>query len=322
MAGWARTASPSAESSWSAPSPESMGASIASRTPDSRATRACSMSRRGPPVRWGGVEGTAPGRSIGCIDRPLDRHHAAGEGGGFLVCKPVIVFNDVDARGGECPGQLRQVLDPATLGLERAASERPARCPKELPQPRQAQVRTAEAGQGAGRQVEVHELGLRLERAVAEQHVEQLSGLEAGGLQGERKGHPETGRAHPTRWPGPGPAPPGRRAGRGCRRRASPRSARSPGRSPGARCRGPRMQPGRSPESVSYQSLGNPRLHRTGQVGNPLRFVAPRREAFAREAHANPLGFCDCQRQESRTMSSSSSFACQPKSSRARLGSA
>ena len=125
----------------------------------------------------------------GHIARAAD---AAGDGGDALgerrvglVRQAVVVLDEVDAAAGELLRQLRQPRRRHALRLQRRAGERTAERADAAAQAVDAVARAAERRGEIGRNVHVQQHDVRVQRGVAEHHVEELPGIAADGGGGE-----------------------------------------------------------------------------------------------------------------------------------------
>ncbi len=135
------------------------------------------------------VQRAVPGVRGGAVDRALAGVHARRERRVRLVGESVVVLDDVDARGGERVRERGQALDRQALRLERRARQRPRAGAEQPPQARRAEARAGEACEELRRPRDVGELNVCVQRRVAEQHVDELGDVAAGGFRGERDRH-------------------------------------------------------------------------------------------------------------------------------------
>jgi len=98
----------------------------------------------------------------------------------------VVVLDHVEARAREGVRQVGEVCDRAALGLERRAGEGPVARARRLAQSRDAEAWPFESLQVARRKRDIDELHLGLQRAVAEEHVHELSRLVSRGAGRQR----------------------------------------------------------------------------------------------------------------------------------------
>ncbi len=127
----------------------------------------------------------------GPAQRGCHRLDARRERGIGLVGEPVIVLDVVDAAVRKAGRQLPELLRRQPLRLERGRGQRPRRRRQPPPQPAGAVARPAEGIGKLARDYDVAEYHIILQRAVAEQHVEQLPGIIAHGRGSERNAHLE-----------------------------------------------------------------------------------------------------------------------------------
>lgn len=99
-----------------------------------------------------------------------------------LVGEPVVVLDHVDAGARERAGERGERGRSEADRLERGAGERTVLRADRVAPPRDAESRPAERGGERGRHLDVDELDVVVERAVAEQHVHELARLAAGRL--------------------------------------------------------------------------------------------------------------------------------------------
>ncbi len=115
-----------------------------------------------------------------------DRLDARGERRIGLVGEPVVVLDVVDAALREARRQHREPPRRQALRLERRGGHRPRAGGDPPPQARETMARPAEAEGELARKRDVLEHHVLVQRGVAEQHVEELPGIVADGLAGER----------------------------------------------------------------------------------------------------------------------------------------
>ena len=137
------------------------------------------------------VAGRAPRRPVGGGDRRLAGGHPAGEGGAGLVGQAVVVLDQVDPAAGERGREAGELVGGEALGLQRRAGERPVRRSGQRPQPLDAEAGTGEVGQHGRFEVEVDQLDVGLEGAVAERHVQQLGQVGTHRQGGQIQAHAE-----------------------------------------------------------------------------------------------------------------------------------
>ena len=101
-----------------------------------------------------------------------------------LVGQAVIVLDDVDATLGKRVSHLRELRHAGSHGLERGHEHRALRHAQELTQTLRAEPGPEELAHQRGRQLEILHLDVLLDRGVAENHVEELRQLAAGGIIG------------------------------------------------------------------------------------------------------------------------------------------
>ena len=103
----------------------------------------------------------------------------------------MIVLDVVDAAIGKPPGQVRELRGRQALRLERGTGQRPparAGAPAQLIQ---SVARTAERVRHLRRKFDIVQHHIVMDRRVAEQHIEKLSGVVSDGRDGERNAHLE-----------------------------------------------------------------------------------------------------------------------------------
>lgn len=108
--------------------------------------------------------------------------------GSPLIGHAVIVLDEIQAAQRHAPRQIGQTVGRQSLGLERRTGQRPiGRSPNPGAQAGRADIGPAEAGQKIVGQIDIKQDGVVLQRGVAKQHVEKLTGIAAdgGGRQGE-----------------------------------------------------------------------------------------------------------------------------------------
>jgi hypothetical protein len=114
-----------------------------------------------------------------------DPRHALGERAVRLVGETVIILDEIETAARQFPGQFSKGARTGSLRLERRAGQRPCAGAHARAQAGKPVARTAKSRQqriGKDRVLEHH---IGMDRRVAEQHVEKLSGLQPGG--GDRK---------------------------------------------------------------------------------------------------------------------------------------
>ena len=103
----------------------------------------------------------------------------------------MVVLDVIDAALREALGELRQLRGRQALRFERRAGQRPrgrTDAPAHLMQP---VARAAESLHKLGRQLDIVQHHVIVDRGVAEQHVDQLPGIVADGRGGQRDAHLE-----------------------------------------------------------------------------------------------------------------------------------
>ena len=103
----------------------------------------------------------------------------------------MIVLDEVDAARRKPPRQRRKLLRRQPLRLQRRAGERASARAAFRAQPRDADIRAAEARRHRVRDFGVVEGHILLHRRIAEQHVEQLPASKPGRLHREPDPHLE-----------------------------------------------------------------------------------------------------------------------------------
>ena len=141
--------------------------------------------RRGRAGNRRSVGRAAAGLAIRGSDRTLYCGHPRRERRVGLIGNPVVVLDHVDARARERAGELCQRLGREPLRLERGAGQCAITGAHQGADSLVAETRPAKGRHQPVRQVELHEFDVRLQRRVAEGHVQQLAGFEAGRLDRE-----------------------------------------------------------------------------------------------------------------------------------------
>ncbi len=103
-----------------------------------------------------------------------------------LIGQAMIVLDVVDASLCKTGGKIGERGRRQSLRLERRAGQRAMRRSRSLSQSLHAMARTAERRTQPGRQVDVPQDDIVVQRAVAEQHVQQLAGIVIHGRRRQR----------------------------------------------------------------------------------------------------------------------------------------
>ena len=188
MAGWATKATSgfSRTSRWKLDRPTIIGTTMTVSTPASRASgdlgaHGVEIARQARHIARG-----SPARLLDSAQRCRDRFEARGERGIRLVRQSMVVLDVVDAALRE---QLRKLGEPCRrqpLRLERRAGQSARGRAHPPPQPMSPWRGPPKRFHQLGRKHDVVQRHVRMQRRVAEQHVDELPGIVPDGLRGER----------------------------------------------------------------------------------------------------------------------------------------
>ncbi len=123
------------------------------------------------------IDGVVAAGGVGGGDRLGARLHPVGERRIGLVGEAVVVLDDVDAAGGQAAGDDAECRRRKALRLQRRGGEGAAVRLGECPEAVDADARAAERRRVVGRQLDVLQRHVGLDRRIAEQHVEELAGI-------------------------------------------------------------------------------------------------------------------------------------------------
>ncbi len=112
----------------------------------------------------------------------------SGEGGNLLIGQTVVVLDEIDAAFGQATGEVAQRVGRQDLRLECGRGQGAPMGTQSGADPIHAVPGSSERPTKLFRQFQIDELDVAQDRRIAEQHVHQLPGFEARGL--DRQPHP------------------------------------------------------------------------------------------------------------------------------------
>ncbi len=120
----------------------------------------------------------------GVAHRARAGRRALGEGSVVLIGQPVVVLDEIGAAEREFMRERGEIFGGEALRLQGRAGQRATFDARQRTQPLHAVVRAAERLEQGRGNFGVLERDVLMHRGVAEQHVEQLSGVRADGARG------------------------------------------------------------------------------------------------------------------------------------------